>query len=401
MSLVSHDNGWKSFDAGRIWRCNGGNSWLLEADREGNAPSYSGLQPTVNKIRRIHSHYSGRISMGMLDANGNGLDLLTANAMTESLGSVPSQIQYGDLLSRFQNSPARTTGDRLNDVVEYILQHEKLLVRKEPGYVNPVQTPGRISFGAHHMLISTALDLAGRSSPLSRESQITDLVLRLPTDALYSAEMAVKYLNRSFGRHQNEPPMVAATYNAGSPRPDPSNPWNLRQYGNHIDRWTAFYNTSRMLQQAVAPKVAEPASPDPSPSPAKNLELKVLRTTFTQKSTIGDLYIDEKYHCHTLEDVVRQGEKVYGETAIPSGRYEVVMSMSNRFKKVMPLLRNVPGFEGVRIHKGNTAEDTLGCILVGANKATDRIGNCTPVYDKLVGIINSATPQGKVFITIG
>jgi hypothetical protein len=399
MSLVSHDKGWKSFDAGRIWRCNSGNSWLMETDREGNTPSYTNLQPTVAKIRRIQSFYAGRINFGVLDSNGNGLDLLTANAMTESLGSVPSSLQYNDLLAKFQNSPARTTGDRLNELAEFIRQREKYLVRKEPGYINPVQTPGRISFGAHHMLISTALDLSGPVTALNREDKITELVIKLSSDSLFAAEMAVKYLNKAFGKHQNEPPLVAATYNAGSPRPDPSNPWNLRQYGDHIDRWTAFYNTSRLLNQANTAPTTE--TDPPVAAVAKNLELKLIRTTFTGKSTIGDLYIDETYHCHTLEDVVRNGEKVYGSTAIPSGRYEVIMTMSARFGKIMPLLLNVPGFEGVRIHKGNTAADTLGCLLVGADKGVDRIGNCTPVYDRLVEKITRALPRERVFITIG
>lgn len=400
MSLISHDKGWKSFDTGRIWRCRADGSWLIEIDREGNTPSYSNLPSTVNTIRRIHSFYDGRISFGSLDANGNALDLITANSMAESLGNVPPRLEYKDLLYCFQNSQGRTDGDRLNDVVEFILMHEKYLVRKEPGYINPVQTPAKVSFGAHHMLISTALDISGQSSGQGKEAHIVDLALKLTTDAIFSAEMAVKYLNKSYGKHQNEPPLVAATYNAGSPRPDPSNAWNLRQYGNHIDRWTAFYNTSRLLKQPNTKPISDTGIP--VGGQAKSLELKVQRNTFTDNSSIGDLYIDEKFHCHTLEDVVRAGgDKVYGKTAIPAGRYEVIMTMSNRFGRVMPLLQNVPGYDGVRIHKGNTAEDTLGCILVGADKAVDRIGNCTPVYDALIDRINNALPQGKVFITIG
>ena len=234
---------------------------------------------------------------------------------------------------------------------------------------------------------------------LNKEQQIADLVLKLPSISIFAAEMAVKYINRAFGRHQNEPPLIAATYNAGSPRSDPSNAWNLRQYGDHIDRWIAFYNTSRLLDQSTAVKSKESAPPVSLKT--KNLELKVLRTTFTNNSTIGDLYIDERYHCHTLEDVVRAGNvKVDGATAIPSGRYEVIMNFSNRFKKTMPLLLNVAGFDGIRIHKGNTAEDTLGCILVGENKGVDLIGNCTPVYDKLIETINKVYPQGKVFVSV-
>ena len=113
------------------------------------------------------------------------------------------------------------------------------------------------------------------------------------------------------------------------------------------------------------------------------------------------MFIDETFHCHTLEDVVRSGPKIDGMTAIPAGRYEVVMSFSNRFKKIMPELLNVPGFAGVRIHKGNTAENTEGCILVGMQKNTDRIGNCTPAYDGLAERIKATVPGGKVFVTVG
>jgi hypothetical protein len=133
----------------------------------------------------------------------------------------------------------------------------------------------------------------------------------------------------------------------------------------------------------------------------KPLEIRVVRKHFTPESTIGDLLIDEAFHCHTLEDVVRTGAKVFGQTAIPAGRYEVVMSMSNRFKKVMPELKNVPGFAGVRIHKGNTAANTEGCLLVGMEMGPDRIWNCTPAYDGLVKRISGALPGGKVFLTIG
>lgn len=395
-----HDNGWKSFGGGRLWRCRAESGWRLETDREGNVASYSNLAPTVAAIRRIRSFYDGRISFGALDANGTALDLLTANSMAESLGSVPPKIRPEDLQTCFKNSPGRTTGERLNDVVEYIRQHEKALVRKEPGYINPVLTPGRISCGAHHMLISTALDLSGTVSPLSRESKIADLVINLTADPLFSANMAVKYLNRSIARHQADPPLVAATYNAGSPRPDPTNSWNLKQYGSHIDRWTAFYNTSRALAAAPATVPAPVATAEPVPERTKPLEIRVVRKDFTPQSTVGDLFIDEAYHCHTLEDVVRTGEKVFGQTAIPAGRYEVVMSMSNRFKKVMPELKNVPGFAGVRIHKGNTAENTEGCLLVGMEKGPDRIWNCTPAYDGLVRRIEGALPGGRVFITI-
>lgn len=82
--------------------------------------------------------------------------------------------------------------------------------------------------------------------------------------------------------------------------------------------------------------------------------------------TIGHIYVNGQYFADTLEDAVRD-VKIKGKTAIPAGKYLILMTYSNRFKKIMPLLIDVPNFEGVRIHSGNTPEDTEGCILVGKN----------------------------------
>lgn len=85
--------------------------------------------------------------------------------------------------------------------------------------------------------------------------------------------------------------------------------------------------------------------------------------------TIGKLYIDGHYFCDTLEDTVRPaGQKIAGKTAIPAGDYKVIKSYSPRFKKILPEILDVPGFSGVRIHAGNTAKDTEGCLLLGLNK---------------------------------
>lgn len=123
-----------------------------------------------------------------------------------------------------------------------------------------------------------------------------------------------------------------------------------------------------------------------------NLILK--RTEFTNESTIGSLSLDGQHLCFTLEDVVRTGEKVYGKTAIPAGKYDVTITMSNRFKRRLPLLKNVTNFEGVRIHKGNSAVDTLGCILVGKAKTTNRISNCAPAFDLVFDLIDGALARG-------
>ena len=113
------------------------------------------------------------------------------------------------------------------------------------------------------------------------------------------------------------------------------------------------------------------------------MKLLACRNQFSPVSTIGDMYVDGVWECYTLEDVVRSGPKVFGQTAIPEGAYEVRITFSNRFKRDLPLLLGVAGFEGIRIHPGNTAENTEGCILVGRNKTKDFIGNSRDAFDNL------------------
>jgi hypothetical protein len=105
------------------------------------------------------------------------------------------------------------------------------------------------------------------------------------------------------------------------------------------------------------------------------LKLALKRIDFTPNSTIGELSIDGVFECYTLEDVVRaSGVKVDGQTAIPEGTYKVIVDFSNRFQRFMPHILDVPGFEGIRIHAGNEAKDTEGCILLGRTKGKDFIG---------------------------
>jgi len=113
------------------------------------------------------------------------------------------------------------------------------------------------------------------------------------------------------------------------------------------------------------------------------MKLKVVREEFTKNSTIGSLYIDGTFFCYTLEDVVR-AEKIYGETAIPYGEYRVILSYSNRFKKILPEVLNVPNYSGVRIHAGNTKKDTHGCPLVGLTKSKDFVGMSRVAFNKLM-----------------
>jgi len=127
------------------------------------------------------------------------------------------------------------------------------------------------------------------------------------------------------------------------------------------------------------------------------------RHTLANSATLGDLYLDGVFECHTLEDVVRKGAKVYGETAIPAGTYRVVINLSPRFKKMMMRLLDVPGFDGILIHKGNTDHDTKGCILVGDTLTATGIlaGTSTPAYDRLYSkVLNALLASYPVSITI-
>ena len=107
------------------------------------------------------------------------------------------------------------------------------------------------------------------------------------------------------------------------------------------------------------------------------MELVIYRHTYNTKpdrNIIGDLHIDGKFFCHTLEDEKRpDGIKIKHETAIPVGLYKVVLTMSNRFRRVMPLLVGVPDFTGVRMHGGNDSKDTSGCPLVAFKTDNKRI----------------------------
>ena len=112
------------------------------------------------------------------------------------------------------------------------------------------------------------------------------------------------------------------------------------------------------------------------------MKIEVKRLHRTDNSTIGELTIDGKFECYTLEDVERY-VKIKGETAIPKGTYKVIINQSNRFKRLLPLLIGVPNFEGVRIHAGNSNHDTEGCILVGQNRSVDYITKSRKAFDSL------------------
>lgn len=123
------------------------------------------------------------------------------------------------------------------------------------------------------------------------------------------------------------------------------------------------------------------------------MKLILSRIYKKENYTIGELFVDGARFCNTLEDKVRdltKEKKVYGETAIPSGVYDVVVSYSPKFKRDLPLLLNVPQFEGIRIHRGKYPKDTLGCILVGENKVKGGVVNSTKYEVELVKRMKAA-----------
>lgn len=124
------------------------------------------------------------------------------------------------------------------------------------------------------------------------------------------------------------------------------------------------------------------------------MRLTLKRIANKDNYCIGKLYINGKYFCDTLEDVDRGlddsmtevdilKQKKYGQTAIPTGIYTVLLTYSPKYKKVMPLINNVKGYSGIRIHSGNTSKDTLGCLLVGKNTVVGRLTDSRNTYNAL------------------
>lgn len=110
--------------------------------------------------------------------------------------------------------------------------------------------------------------------------------------------------------------------------------------------------------------------------------ITVKRFEFKPTYTIGKLYVNGIYECYTLEDAVRD-KKIQDVTAIPTGKYKLVIDASTRFRKDMPHILNVPNFTGVRIHAGNTSKDTEGCILLGTTwSGGDFISQSKLAFDK-------------------
>lgn len=132
------------------------------------------------------------------------------------------------------------------------------------------------------------------------------------------------------------------------------------------------------------------------------MELRLERRWYSDECTIGDLLLNGKHECWTLEDhFPTPYVKAPGFTCIPEGRYEVIINHSERFGVDMPLLVDVPDFRGIRIHSGNTAVDTDGCILVGEALGYKSIGRSIPAYAVLYSKLHLAVLNGeKIHITV-
>jgi hypothetical protein len=132
------------------------------------------------------------------------------------------------------------------------------------------------------------------------------------------------------------------------------------------------------------------------------MDLHLVRDICGEACTLGQLSVDGVFECFTLEDVARPaGEKVYGRTAIPEGRYRIIVNRSPRFRRDLPLLLDVRNFEGVRIHPGNTADDTEGCILPGRKRTQASVQESRMAFDALLAKIEGAIAAGEeVWITI-
>lgn len=136
------------------------------------------------------------------------------------------------------------------------------------------------------------------------------------------------------------------------------------------------------------------------------MEIKLIRKYRNSNYCIDKLYINNTYFSDALEDPDRglissmsltkiQRIKIKGNTCIPYGTYNITITYSPKFKKNLPLVNNVKGFDGIRIHSGNTPKDTSGCILPGFNKIKGQVINSKDTTERLIALINTALSKGE------
>ena len=140
------------------------------------------------------------------------------------------------------------------------------------------------------------------------------------------------------------------------------------------------------------------------------MKLTLKRKTFTETSTIGELSIDDIFECFILEDKERglnqslpteaKQLKVDAKTAIPKGTYEIAITYSNRFKQYLPLIMAVPAFEGIRIHSGNVAADTEGCLLTGLTMSIDAVQQSRKAFNALFAKLKAVEKKEKITIEV-
>ena len=128
------------------------------------------------------------------------------------------------------------------------------------------------------------------------------------------------------------------------------------------------------------------------------MQLKLIRKHGAIGFTHGQLFVDGAFFCDTLEDEERK-VKIEHETAIPVGAYKVIINYSNRFKRLMPLLLDVPNFTGVRIHNGNFAKHSSGCVLTGVYSSQGYIRDSRDTFARLFKVMQEAIKRGET-ITI-
>lgn len=142
------------------------------------------------------------------------------------------------------------------------------------------------------------------------------------------------------------------------------------------------------------------------------MNLRLVREDFSEKSAIGKLFVNDEWECFILEDTDRKLNsqmsleeikriKIPGQTAIPLGKYQIDVTWSVRFNRLLPILLNVPGYEGVRIHPGNAPVDTHGCLLPGKIREVDRVFRSKEAFHDLFDkILTAIESKEEVWIEI-